>query len=135
MVSESIEEGLENFLNEMVKKVKALSGIDLVYFLNGNSKVVKESRFTSANNYLDQILDIVNSEELLDNIATGKDLGSFHTYTLLNESGLIVVSKITNPRNLYMIIVAGENEPVDLVSLLKICKEFRLDAKSQFSLS
>jgi hypothetical protein len=97
--------------------------------------VVKESRFTSANDYLDQILDIVNSEELLDNIATGKDLGSFHTYTLLNESGLIVISKITKPVNLYMIIVAGENEPVDLVSLLKICKEFRLDAKSQFSLS
>lgn len=135
MVNESVEGDLENFLNEMVKKIKALKGIDLVYFLNGNSKIIKESRFTSANDYLDQILEIVNSEELLDSIASGKGLGSFHTYTLLNESGLIVISKITNPINVYMIIVAGEHEPVDLVGLLKICKEFRLDAKSQFSLS
>ena len=50
----------------------------------------------------------------------------FHTYSFLNEAGLMIISKLNNQESVYMIIVAGENEPVDLLNLLKICKEARL---------
>lgn len=126
MVDEKIEENVEVLLDNVVKEIQDLRGIDLVYFLNGNNQIIKEIKFTNASNYLDQVLGVIGSEPLLNDLSSFRDLGSLHTFSLLNESGLIVISKMISPVNLYLIVIAGENEPVDLVNLLKICKEFRL---------
>jgi hypothetical protein len=42
----------------------------------------------------------------------------------LNENGLIVFSKVAD-EGLYLVIIGGENDPVDLMNLLRIVKEAR----------
>ena len=116
--------------DEIIAKIKNITGVDLIYFLDtGLNLVRKEEKNTSSKDYLPQILNILKLESLANTIGNVFYSKRFHTYTLLNETGLMVISKISNPE-LYIVIVAGESEPVDLLSLLKTCKEIRLDEQS-----
>lgn len=120
------------FIDDIINKIKDLKGVDLVYFLDKTNQIIKEHKITGTNNYSEQIQSIIKSESLLENISrTFLDSKSFHTYTLLNESGLIIISRLAILENLYMIIIAGEKEPVDLINLLKICKETQSKAVLQ----
>ena len=112
-------------IDEVIAKVKDIAGTDIVYFLQ-DGQILKEHINTSSTNYLKQIQDMLKSEPLFKSIGLNLFSDEFHTYSLLNETGLIIISKLSAIENLYMIIVAGENEPVDLLNLLKICKETRL---------
>ena len=112
-------------LDEVIAKVKDIAGVDVIYFLKEN-QVVKEHKNTSSEGYLTQVQNILKSDSSLNSVSSNLFSDEFHTYSLLNEGGLIIISKFSVQESLYMIIVAGENEPVDLLSLLKICKETRL---------
>lgn len=118
-------------LDEIIAKVQNVGGVDLIYFLDNTYQVIKEKRNNiETNNYLEQILNIIKLESITDELGTTFYSKVFHTYTLLNETGLVVISKISN-LGLYMIVIAGENDPVDLINLLKICKEVRLQEVRQ----
>ena len=116
---------LNQIFDEVIEKIQMLKGIDLVYFLDSDYKVLKELKITEADNCLDQIKEIIKLESLSNKIGEAFYSKDFHTYTLLNESGLIVISKLSTSDTIYMVIIAGEDEPVDLINLLKICKETR----------
>ena len=120
-----IIENQDQFFNEIIVKVKDVAGVDVVYFFNG-SQIIKEHHNTESDNYLEQVQNIVKSDPLLKSVSSNLFSEEFHTYSFLNESGLMVISKLSDSESLYMIIVAGENAPVDLLNLLKICKETRL---------
>ncbi len=120
-----IIENQDQFFNEIITKIKDIAGIDIVYFIK-NNQVLKEHRNTSSESYLTQVQNMVKSESLLELIGSNLFSNEFHTYSLLNESGLMIISKFGSKESLYMIIVAGENEPVDLLNLLKICKETQI---------
>lgn len=111
-------------IDEIIAKIKDIAGVNVIYFLKDN-QIIKEHSNTADKNYLEQVQTILKSDSLLQSISSILFSGEFHTYSLLNEEGLMVISKLNNTESLYMIIVAGENEPVDLLSLLKICKETR----------
>ena len=120
------------FFDEVISKIKDIAGIDLVYFLNKNYEIIKEHKITpSSNNHHEQVIGIIKSEALLEKVSTTLNSNPFHTCTLLNELGLMVISKLSNMENLYMITIAGENEAVDLIKLLNICKEIRSKALLQ----
>ncbi len=112
-------------IDEVIGKIKDIAGVNVIYFLKDN-QIIKEHNNTTDKNYLEQVETILKSDSLLKSISSNLFSDEFHTYSLLNEEGLMMISKLNNMENLYMIIVAGENEPVDLLSLLKICKETRL---------
>ena len=112
-------------IDEVISIVKGVAGVDIIYFLK-DSQIIKEYCNTSGENYLVQVQNILKSESLLKIISSALFSDEFHTYSLLNEGGLMIISKLDSKENLYMIVVAGENEPVDLLNLLKTCKEARL---------
>lgn len=112
-------------IDEIIAKVKDIAGVDIVYFLTDN-QIVKEHKNTTNENYLEQVQNILKSDSLLKSISSNFFSDEFHTYSFLNEVGLMIISKLSVQESSYMIIVAGENEPVDLLNLLKICKEARL---------
>ncbi len=112
----------EQFFNEVILKIKNVVGVDVIYFLKNNVILNKHHNFP-CDTYLEQVQNILKSDPSL---GTNLFSDEFHTYSFLNEAGLMVISKLSNVEGLYMIIVAGENEPVDLLNLLKICKETRL---------
>ena len=112
------------FFDEVYSKIQNIGGVDLIYFLN-DSKIVREYKKTDANNHLEEILNIIKSEPELDNISKTFYSNSFHTFTLLNEAGLMIILKMGKSEKLYLVVIAGEKEPVDLIKLLKTCKEIR----------
>lgn len=112
--------------DKTISKVKNLAGVDLIYFLNSDFQIVKEYKKTNCNSYLKEVTNIIKSGHLANSITKPLYSKPFHTYTLLNETGLMLISNLSSSDGLYMIIVAGENEPADLINLLKICKESRL---------
>lgn len=115
--------------DKVINNISQIPGVDIIYFLSneeGNFEIIQEFNKSNTSNYLEQISSILKAEPNFNNIGTTFYTKSFHTYTFLNETGLIIISKVTNDSNLYMIIIAGENEPVDLINVLKICKETRL---------
>ena len=114
-----IVEHQDQFFNESIEKIKNISGVDVIYFLK-DRQILKEHCNASGENYFEQIQNMLKSNSVLFS-------DEFHTCSLLNESGLIIILRLDSLENLYMIIVAGENEPVDLLNLLKICKEVRGD--------
>ena len=114
----------EQFLNESISKINNITGVDVIYFFK-NNLIVKEHHNSTAETYFEQVQNILKS----DFRAIGSS-SEFHTCSFLNESGLIIISKLSNIEGLYMIIVAGENNPVDLLNLLKICKEIRLSSQN-----
>ena len=116
--------GTEQIFNEITSKVSKVAGIDYIYFLNKDYSLIKAQKIKGTDKHIDQILNIIKLESLFEKIATNFYSKPFHTYTLLNENGLMVISKLPG-LDLYMIVIAGENEPVDLINLLKICKETR----------
>ena len=115
----------DQLIDETINKFQTIQGIDIIYFLDKDFQLVKEQKNTDTSNYLEQIILILKSQALSEKIASTFYSNSFHTFTLLNEAGLIVISRINLSEELYMIIIAGEKEPVDLIKLLKICKEVR----------
>lgn len=119
-------------LDEIISRLSKIAGIDHVYFLDKELNIIKEQGFKGTNNYLQEILNIIKSESLFEKISKNFYSSSFHTYTFLNENGLIVILKLHNKTDLYTVIIAGENEPVDLINLLKICKESRLNFEKAF---
>lgn len=113
------------FFDEIISKIQNITGVDVIYFLNKNCQIIKEHKITGTNNYTEEIIEVIKSESLLERVSKTFNSNLFHTYILLNEYGLIIISNLSNVDTIYMIIVAGENEPVDLIKLLKICKETR----------
>lgn len=116
----------DQFFNEVIAKVTKVAGVDIVYFLR-NSQVIKEHNNAQSENYLAEVQNILKSDSISSELSSTLFSDEFHTYSFLNESGLMVISKLSiqGQENLYMVIVAGENEPVDLLNLLRICKEAR----------
>lgn len=112
-------------IDEIIAKIKDIAGVNVIYFLKDN-QIIKEHNNTADKNYLEQVQTMLKSDSLLQSISSSLFSDEFHTYSLLNEEGLIMITKLNNMEGLYMIVVAGENEPVDLLSLLKICKEAQL---------
>jgi len=106
------------FLDEITASLEKIEGLDLIYFLDNNFQMIKEKNSIGRNNYLGQVLNIIGAVGKFQN-------GSkpFHTYTLLNENGLVVISKMNVLDGIYMVVVGGEDEPVDLIGLLKIVKD------------
>lgn len=121
------EEEQNKFFDSIISKINNITGVDYIYFLDKESQIIKEYQFKGTNNYSEQISSIINSEQLLKKIGVNLYSKEFHTYTLLNENGLIVILKLPSQENIHMVVIAGESEPVDLINLLKICKESRLD--------
>lgn len=113
------------FLDEAVSRLLNIEGIDYICFVDKNCNVIREQQINNTNNYLQEVLNIIKLESLFDKLSTNFYANPFHTCTLLNENGLIIISKLHNHKDLYTIIIAGENKPVDLINLLKMCKEFR----------
>ncbi len=120
-----ISEQLNNFFDQSISKLLKITGIDVIYLLDNNYQIFKEHKINNTEIYLQQILNIVNSETLINKTGDTVYKSPFHTYTLLNEKGLIIISKLTGSENFHLIIIAGEKDPVDLINLLKICKENR----------
>lgn len=117
-------------MDEIISKVQSVSGVDVIYFLDKDYNIVKEKKLAETQNYKDEVVNILKSESKFNSIGSTFLSNSFHTYTLLNEQGLIIITQV-DYLNLSLIIIAGENEPVDLISLLRICKEIRLDKKHE----
>lgn len=111
--------------DKFVAKVQKVSGVDYIYFLNEDYNIIKEQKIKNSSNYLQHVQNIIKEQPLFSNIENNIYSSPFHTFTFLNESGLLVISKFFLPQTYYMVIIAGENEPVDLIHLLKICKESR----------
>lgn len=112
-------------LDKIISDVVKLPGIDTTYILDSNYSIIKEKNISNAGNYLEQVLNIIKQEPVSNKIGSDVYSSNFHTYTLLNEAGLIVISKINTKENLYMVVIGGQAKPVDLVNLLKICKKAR----------
>ena len=114
--SENLEIKKE-LINQALNKIKVFPGADIVYFLEKSGSgynIISEHNNSGTNNYLEQITGILNSEPLMNNIGSTFYSNHFHTYTLLNETGLIIITKISDLGSLYLVIIAGEKEPVDL---------------------
>ena len=126
------EEKQNQIFNEIINKTRDIAGIDILYFLDSNFQLLKEHKKSDANNYLTEVTNILKSGTNTDTLAENFNLKPFHTYTFLNENGLLLISDL-HQRNLYMIIIAGEKEAADLISLLKICKEARMSFQNLLS--
>lgn len=124
------QEQKDIFLEDISNRLSTVSGINMFYFLDNNYQMIKSEAKDTSNNYLDGIVSILKSEDLFNKLSNYFFSDSFHTYTILNESGLILITRLCNNENLYLVIIAGENNPVDLINLLKICKESRINFKS-----
>ena len=111
------------FFDEIISKVRGVSGVDLIYFIDSNNQMIEEYKISPVENHFEQVLNIIKLEPLSDKLSSFFYSLPFHTCTLLNEAGVIVISKITNPENSYLIVIAGEKEPVNLLNLIKVCKE------------
>lgn len=116
----------QHFVNDVISKVKDIPGIDVVYFLNENKELIKEHKNNEGGNYLKEVKNLCDAEGVLNSVSSEVFKSEFHTRYFLNEDGLIIISKIGNKNNIYLVMIAGENEPVDLLNLLKICKESHL---------
>ena len=119
------EEGSENKIDpikRMFIPFDHIAGIDTVYCLDENLQLLKEKNISSSNKYLEQVLNVLKSSKNIDAKFYSKP---FHTCTLLNENGLILISKVNVNNGVYLVVIGGENEPVDLISLLKTVKEIR----------
>lgn len=114
------------FFAKSLNTIKEIAGIDYVYILNQDLSIFTEEKVRGNDNHLKEVTNILKSESLIEKIGMSSYSKPFHTYTFLNESGLVVVVKLQSSDTFYMVIIAGENEPVDLINLLKICKETRL---------
>ena len=112
-------------LDEIVDKVKNIVGVDSVCFIKDNNEIIKEHKIRPVKDYLKAVFNLIKSKSESNN--ENNYLEKFHTQTFLNESGLIIISHLDNQNkdNLYLVVVAGENQAVDLINLLKKCKECR----------
>lgn len=124
------QEQKDRFINETSNKLASISGVNMFYFLDNNYQMIKSQISESSDSYLDSIISILKSEDLFNKLSNYFFSDAFHTYTILNESGLILITKLYNDENLYLVMIAGENTPVDLINLLRICKESRINYKS-----
>ncbi len=115
-------------------KIRKIAGINCVYLLNKELTLTKEEKISGNDNHLNEITNILKSESTVEKLAAGSYSKPFHTYTFLNENGLTVILKLKSSDTFYMIVIAGENEPVDLINLLKTCKEVRLDFENHLEL-
>ena len=123
-----IDEIQNTFFDKIINEVKIITGVNCIFFLDSNYQSIKEHKINDSKTYQQEIQNLFKSEALFEKIGNNFYSKPFHTYTMLNEHGLIVITKMENPKeNFYMVIIAGEKEPVDLINLLKTCKESRLD--------
>lgn len=119
MVTEIQNQFLEGALNE----ISGLEGIDVVYALDGSNNVISEINNSGTGNYLSQVVKLISLESVSNEIGNSLYEKPFKTCTLLNEDGLMIITKIDLEDDIYIIIVAGEAEPVDLINLLRMVKE------------
>ena len=126
------EQYQNKIVDEVISKTQNIIGVSIVYFLDNNFQIIKEFKKVDTKNYLNQVTQIIQSDLNLNALAIAFNLKPFHTYTFLNENGLILISTLQS-KNLYLVIIAGEKEPTDLISLLKICKEARLSFQNLLS--
>ena len=118
----------EHFLDDLISKMKNIIGIDTVYFLDENKNLLKEFHYNGQGNHLAQIQELFQLQPISNSLSSSFFQSELHTKYFLNEDGLIIISKLGS--NLYLVIVAGENQPADLLNLLKICKESRSNYES-----
>ena len=123
-------EDLNTFINEVISSIKNVTGVDLVYFLDKNQQIIKEQRKFDVSNYHKEVLKLIESAASIEKANKSFYRQPFHTFTFLNEDGLLIIIKLDILENLYMVVIAGENESVDLIGLLKKCKEARLKYQS-----
>lgn len=116
-------------------KIKKIAGIDHIYALNKERTLIKEEKISGNDNHLSEIANILKSESAIEKLATTSYSKTFHMYTFLNENGLTVILKLKSSDTFYIVVIAGENEPVDLINLLKTCKETRLDFENHLEAS
>ncbi len=119
-------ESLNTYISETTSTIQKITGIDLIYFLDINFQIIKEHKLKEVTNCIQEIKNIVKSAMELKETNTPLYKKPFHTMTLLNENGLFIIVKLGDTEGLYLVIIAGESEPVDLIGLLKICKELRV---------
>ena len=117
MLSEENEEDRFLTMDNVLSLFCGIGGVDLAYLLDNNYNLLRQKQKSGKNNYLGEIQNIIKSTLNIDGLLYQKP---FHTYTLLNENGLIVISKLNN---MFLVVVGGENDPVDLIALLKSVKE------------
>ena len=115
-----------DFLDQQLNKIKTLPGINSLYLLGSDFEIHKEWINTPDSIYLEQVKNIIKSKCFEEFEGALNNPKPFHTFTFLNETGLIIITKLDFIGFPYLIVIAGENEPVDLINLLKICKETRL---------
>lgn len=126
-ISEKISFSHTQFIKQTISQLEKIPGIDLIYFVSSSHEIIEEKKIHDVENYLEQVLSILVLEPVASEVGKNFYSDNFHTYTMLSESGLVIILKLVNLM-LYMVIIAGENEPVDLINLLKICKETRVSA-------
>ena len=122
MLEEESSENKIDPISKMFIPFDDIAGIDTVYCLNDDLQLLKEKNISSSNKYLEQVLNVLKSSKSIDARFYSKP---FHTHTLLNENGLILISRVNINNGVYLVVVGGENEPVDLIGLLKTVKEIR----------
>lgn len=100
-----------------------IPGVDLIYFLDSDYKISKSYKKNNVDFHLDEVKNVIKIES---GSKLSKDEPSgFHTMSFLSENGLIIISKLCTQDKQYLIAIAGEREPVDLIKLLKCCKEMK----------
>jgi hypothetical protein len=125
----------ESFFNELISKTKELSGLDVIYLIDDSFQVTNVHKVNDTSDYLNNIINLIKKQDSLEEVSKPLFSDNFHTYTLLNESGLILITRLSSDENCYLVVIAGENNPVDLINLFKICKEARQKYMSSTQLS
>lgn len=122
MMLEEDGENTVDSISKMFTTFDDIVGVDTMYCLDEDLHLLKEKNISGSNKYLEQVLNVLQSSKNINARFYSKP---FHTYTLLNENGLILISKVNINNGVYLVVIGGENEPVDLISLLKTVKEIR----------
>lgn len=123
MIENNLEDIQNTFFDTLMVDVNQIRGLDFVYFLDGSGQVIREKSFTESSNHLEQVKNIISQNPFVNEISSDIYGEPFKICTFLNERGLIILSRICDNPNLYMVLTGGEKEPVDLINLLRLVKE------------
>lgn len=118
---ENFQEKQNEFFDALLSKIDIIQGVDLICFLNKDFQVIREKNKSLIDLNVDNISNIIKSG--IFNPENSTFSSPFKTCTLLNDNGLIIISKVSDKYDLYMVVFGGEKEPVDIINLLKLVKE------------
>lgn len=126
MIDNNTYENKALTMEPFLEKLESFQGVDVIYLFDSSLNLIYEKNKSSNNiNYVDQLKNILKVDSISNEIGTSIYSKPFHTYTLLNENGLIIISKLKKEKFNYLAIIGGENEPVDLLNLLRLVKEIQ----------